>query len=577
MINMAGNKPKISKPPKATGGRGNIPDVEQRAVRVMLNRSKDRTDVPEPQFKVCDPQASDEGEKMEGYVQNVVEVEFLIQAGLAEMENVQYMGIVGESDKSKQNPINHLGGHEGAGDQAMQLYLDEVQEAVKRVAGINGSRNLSGFVVRVSGSSDEGIFTIGGITLPESPQVQFREAMEMVYKEAKLGEYAYTVTIGDQTFNLNLEAFSRVLRHPNLVKACDFKISDPIPISSSNGRGFLLEEIRKLGNESIWFREDLPACMTINGGLPEVDTPFKTNLLAQNTTRTMSGTFIEVKFIIPKEARGTLLDLTRDIHVGDELVKRGTRKGFSEIYSGRLGMRGMNTFVGKPVANGWMTPIAQAMGDLVSEGIKIAPISGSHLQYWVDLPAGAETAERVRKAVEGRVNSGRTTKDHRYMDLALKPNIAWIDATQADLSEVRARFIIDSTGGEMEYYPVRILDYTDFVLNFVEYVNTNIQREILDLLARRENGSMPVTPRDLRNMSRIRAICSSHKFVRDTEDLVWTLRRAANEDLPDNIGKSEQERRELENWLFDFAFARYERIRLLLTRRIEKEMKRIGF
>lgn len=573
MMNMSAQKPKISKPPKATGGRGSIPDVEQRAVRVMLNRSKDRTDVPEPQFKVCDPQASDEGEKMEGYVQNVVEVEFLIQAGLAEMENVQYMGIVGESDKSKQNPINHLGGHDGAGDQAMQLYLDEVQEAVRRVAGINGSRSLSGFVVRVSGSSDEGIFTIGGITLPESPQVQFREAMEMVYKEVSLADYRYSVTIGDERFELNLEAFSRVLRHPNLVKACDFKISDPIPVSSGEERGFLLEEIRKLGNESIWFREELPPCMRPNGGLPEVDTPFKTNLLAQNTTRTMSGTFIEVKFRIPKEARGTLLDLTRDVHVGGELVKRGTRKGFSEIYSGRLGMRGMNTFVGKPVANGWMTPIAQAMGDLVEKGINIAPISGSHLQYWVDLPAGAETADLVRRAVERRVNSGRTTEDHTYMDLELRPNIAWIDATQADLSEVRARFIIDSTGGQMEYYPVCILDNTDFILNFVEYVNTNIQREILGQLAKKENGNMPVTLRDLRNMSKIRAICSSHKFIRDTEDLVWTLRKAQSEDLPDNVGKSEAERRELENWLFDFAFERYDRIKLLLTRRIEKEMK----
>ncbi len=587
MMNMAGNKPKISKPPKATGGRGEIPDVDQRRVRIMLRQAKDRLDVPEAEYRECDPQAKEDvidarrKPTMESYMKNRVEMEFLAQTALAELEGETYRFIIGETDKSKQNPINHLGDPDGAGDAAMQLYIDIVLQAIKRVAGINGSRNIASFMARVSGRSDEGVFAIGGITLPESPQVQFLEAINMIYREVDLTEekYAYSVKIGDREFKLNLEAFSRVLRHPNVVKACDFKVSDSMIVDPGAKRGFTTEAIRKLGNQEVWFREDLPECLQVNGGEPEVKTPFKSNLFAEGKTKTMNGTFVEIKLTLPEEAKAPMLALTEDIRDGDKLVKRGTRKGFAEIFSGRMGMRGLNTFVGKPVANGYMTPIAHAMGDLAESGVKVVPISGSHLQYWLNAPAGEETAEMVRKAVEKRMNAKEGKSDHTYMSLALKPQVAWMDATQRDLEDVRARFILDSL--DKPYYPVEMLKRTDFMLNFIEYVNQAVQEEVFGQLALHRNGSAPVKVEDLDNIGMVRYICSRRKFVRDTEDLIWTLREDYFDENDPKRGKLNEKinakRDELESWVFSFAFERYDKTRLLLTERIEKEMRILGF
>ncbi len=591
-MNMAGNKPTISKPPKATGGRGRIPDIEQRRVRVMLKQAKDRTemegsDVPDTEFKVCDPQADEnvsvidatKKPKMETYMRNRVELELQAQAALAELEGETYKIIVGETDKSKQNPINHLGDPDGAGDAAMQLYLDIVQTAIKRVAGINGSRNIASYMVRVSDSSDEGVFAIGGITLPESPQVQFREALNMIYREVDLTDerYSYTVTIGEREFKLNLEAFSRVLRHPNVVKACDFKVSDPIPIESDSRRGFATEAIRRLGNEEVWFRDELPECLKTNGGEPEVNTPFKSNLVKQGETRTMHGMFVEIKLTLPEGAKMPLLALTEDVRDGKRLVKRGTRKGFAEIFSGNTGMRGLNTFVGKPVANGYMSAIAHAMGDLAEAGVKVVPISGSHLQYWLSAPAGEETAEMVREAISRRINAPEATEDHKYMSLELTPRVAWMDATQRDLDDVRARFILDSL--EKQHYPVQMLARTDFLLNFIEYLNQAVQDDIFGQLALERNGRAPIEVEDLDNIGMIRYMCSRRKFIRDTEGLIWTLREDYFDESDPQRGKLHAKinanRDNLEDWVFKFAWERYDKLRLLLTERIEKEMKRL--
>lgn len=592
-MNMA-KPPKISKPPKATGGRGRIPDFEQRQVCILLKRSKDRiesegSDVPDAEFKVCDPQADENVSvidatakpKMELYMTGRVAPELLGQAFLASMEGEEYTFIVGETDKSKQNPINHLGDPDGAGDAAMQLYIDIVLTAIKRVAGINGSSNLANFMARVSERSDEGIFAIGGITLPQSPQVQFREAINMIYREVDLTDerYSYTVKIGDREFKLNLEAFSRVLRHPTVVKACDFKVSDPMRVDPMADESFITEAIRVLGNEEVWFREDLPECLKTNGGEPEVRTPFKSNLVRDGKTRTMHGTFVEIKFRLPEEAKMPLLALTEDIRDGKRLVKRGTRKGFSEIFSGRMGMRGLNTFVGKPVANGYMTAVAHAMGDLAADGVRVVPISGGHLQYWLSSPAGEETAEMVRKAVARRINAPQGTEDHSYMSLGVRPDVAWIDATQRDIEDVRARFILDSL--EKRSYPVGMLARTDFLLNFIEYVNGAIQEDIFGQMALQKNGGAPVSVEDLNNIDLIRYVCSRRKFIRDTEDLIWTLREDyfdEHEPQREKLhARINAERDGLENWVFTFAQERYDKMRLLLTERIEKEMKRLHY
>jgi hypothetical protein len=572
---MSGSRPVITKPPPATGGRGSIPAHEQKTVRRLLQAAKARTDVPETEFQICDPQADITGgtqgrSTMERYMRERVEPEFFTEAVAVEAEGSKYQILVGETDKSKLSPTNHLGGREGAGDRALDLYFDIVGKAIQRVAGINGSKRLSNFLVRVSDASDEGVFAIGGITLAESPQIQFREAIAEVSAEFNLTDerYSYTVNVGEQEFSLNLKAFSRILRHPNVVRACDFTVcEDPYLVDPMAESGFLVDIIKELGNSEIWFRHLLPECLTVNGGSAEVRTPFKSNLTVQGRTDMTSGTFVEVKYVLPDEAEIPLLGITKDVHHGKELVQRGTRKGFAEIFSRKMGMRGLNTFVGKPVANGYMTPIAQALGDLAAGGITVIPISGSHLQYWVDVPAGDDVAKEVRRAVARRANSAVNLPDHTYMNLPLEADVNWVDATGMNIGDARAAFILKSLGREGA--ELDLLKRTDFLLNFLEYVRDDVQSDIIERLQTVRNGGGRVTKADVENMRMIREVCGRRKFTRDTEDLVWTLRM-------DNQLSPETNRRrdELEGWVFEFAWNRYEKMLLMLTERIEREMKK---
>jgi hypothetical protein len=77
----------------------------------------------------------------------------------------------------------------------------------------------------------------------------------------------------------------------------------------------------------------------------------------------------------------------------------------------------------------------------------------------------------------------------------------------------------------------------------------------------------------------IRYVCSRRKFIRDTEDLIWTLREDYFDESDPQRGKLHAKintnRDQLEDWVFKFGWERFDKLRLLLTERIEKEMKRL--
>lgn len=464
---------------------------------------------------------------------------------------------VGGIDKSRQNPLNKLGGVDGLGNAAIKAYWDMTLEAIAAVAKVNEGEEIGMHLARVAPRSDEGVLLIGGENLTEDIKVQFHEAWKMARARKDLSQYTYTIELpgeaGMEKFHSNLDAFSEVLQHKDMVVACSHAISRPITVTADTEKGFILDEVRKLENEEVAaFYENLPKSFKGNGGMPEVHSPFRSNLLGSGFERMSGGTFVEIKLRIPDEDAGALLWFTDD-----------TRKGYAEIFSHLVGMRALNTFIGKPRTNCVLTPITQALGEMKKEhDIAVLPVTGAYMQYWLDLPARNGTAELVKKAIERRIHS--KMKDMGYIDLPFEPVVSMMDATDVNLSDVRARFILKSLGKDL--YPSSILEDADFMVNFVENIEEPYQRKIYEQLALGTNGGKPL--QDLDNIDMMREVCAARRTIRDTEDIVWTLRK--DESLP---GRIKAKRKVLERWLFEFSWEKVSRMRLLLARKIKAEMQ----
>ncbi|MFN7990525.1 MAG: hypothetical protein U0R44_00035 [Candidatus Micrarchaeia archaeon] len=527
--------------------------------------------IEQPELTTCNPQGTEEN-KLNYHLETVVEPRLMEVA--YDIPGYSYITVL--LDKARQNPLNKLGGKEG-GDKVIEAYWDIAGRAAQLVSAINGSHDVGISLIRVSPFSDEGIIIIGGSELTPRTEIEFREAWLMMSRMADLRSYKYSIEIpyghGSERFDLDLDAFSKVLKWPEIVTSATYMVSRPVVVDPDSRGGFIQEEIRKLENREIAFYDQIPDVFKVHGELAEVSTRFDQSLMSLGMQNTGEGCYVEIKFGMERENSAAFLPFTKD-GWGDEYgIERtvGTRKGFAEIFSGIAGMRFLNTFYGKARANRMLSPVAKAMEDVKNQKkVGVIPVSGGYLQYWVQMPATDETLDYIKEAVRRRINSDRGG-DWGYMNAGFEPHISVIEAEGINVSDIRARFILDSMG--KEYAPVATLERTDFLLNFLENANARkVKKAIFSSLAMKENGGSPVRISDLKRMDLISRICDEkrggRRTIRDTEDLVWTLRNDTA--LPDDI-KAKKE--DLEEWLFDFAHERYDRIRLLLTRMIKDIME----
>jgi hypothetical protein len=465
--------------------------------------------------------------------------------------------------------LNHLGGKTKLGDEALKAYWNAGGHALALFAAVSGGKTMDARYARVSPTSDEGVGIAAGIRLDKDSELLFSKCWEYARKKLDLSQYSCTLEVMNpntgqiEKFDVNLEAFSRVLRHPGLAVACSYSISKPVNVDySDSSNDFVLEEIRKLENAEIdeRFYALLPEPLKGNGGLPEVKTPFTTNLFRQGITRKDGGSFVEIKFDI-SEFAGQMLPLTED---NEDVWGYGTRKGFAELFSGRGGMRFLNTFLGKARANKVLTPIAQAMGDLQKSGVDVMPVSGSYLQYWTSLDDTPENRKMIQDAINRRIHAEEIV-GNEYVSLDFDATIDMVHSDM-DVSDVRARFILNSLDKENEH--VSVLDKADFLLNFFENINGYIQNRIYEHLS--QNGGKRITEEDKENIKLVRWLCSTRRTIRDLEDLVWTLRR--DDELPEKI---KEKKDELEDWVFEFAKNQYDAMHYLLATKIRKQMERL--
>jgi hypothetical protein len=353
-------------------------------------------------------------------------------------------------------------------------------------------------------------------------------------------------------------------------------ISPPIRMMGEMGGDFVLEELRKLGNLEVAFLKDrLPECFKNNGGLAAVKAPpGKLSLETQGKKVTTKGTLVEIKLEITPEDAARLRELIPDLRNDNgELILQGTRKGIAETLTQLLGMRGFNTFLGKPVTNEILTAIAHAMNDLEKENgrddvaeLRIYPLGGGYLQYWLNIPPDKVTKDMIMNAIRKRIRAD-VIPDNTYINMNIEPSLVMLDATDMDLSETRSRFIVESLQlGDS--YGIEILERSNFMINAIENVYPNIMRKIFSELAHTKNGGNPVTDKDYANLKMIEKVCDLRRTIRDTEDLVWTLR--LDKELPSEI---QSRNGDLVKWWLDFSMARYDKTFLLLTRRIYQEMQ----
>ncbi|MBU0533038.1 hypothetical protein KKB44_06110 [Candidatus Micrarchaeota archaeon] len=531
--------------------------LKKRQLRLAIKKAHEKGTQP-PKLVTCNPQANGDrtnGRTLDEHLKVIVGPYLIDEAMQEELNGNTFSAIVCLIDKSRQNPVNKLGGKNG-GDRAMEAYWDVGATTTMLLGSINGSNRVGMHLTRVSPTSDEGILVIGGTGLPTSTHEQFKQCWAYAREHLDLSKYKYNITIGGEVFELDLKAFSRILKHPDMVVACSYTISSPISVNPLADPRFLMDEIRKLENSEINFYDYLPVSLRGNGGLAEVKTPFERNLFADGIKSKPNGCYIEIKLDIG-EIAPELLPLTKDGEWGN-----GTRKGFAELFSGKGGMRLLNTFIGKARANRILTPIAQALGDLKAMGIDVVPVSGNHLQYWADLPPSRRTKERIREAITRRIHT--KVEDVGYLDLEFDPVVTLVKAEGLNVEDVRARFILDSLGRYEE--DVAVLDKADFLLNFVENVHQHVQRELYKELSK--NGGKGITKEDRENIEFVRYVCASRRTIRDVEDFVWTIR---NDQELEHV---RDKRDRLENWIFDFAKERFDRMFYLLAQKIRRQVGR---
>ncbi|MBD3210550.1 hypothetical protein GF318_04180 [Candidatus Micrarchaeota archaeon] len=534
----------------------------QRLIKKAFQRKE-----PLPELVTCNPAADESREtgkhpKMESHLKKKAGPYLKAEAEDAALEGKSFEFVVLTIDKSRQSPMNKLGHPDCIGEVSMDAYWDVGALAVKLLAAINGSSRIAMHYLRVSPSSDEGVIVIGGIRLPHDTALQFRKCWEFARNQLKLQDYTCPVRLPEsgREANADLKAFSRILRHPESTVACSFLITPPVKLDIFGKSDFILDELGRLEDREIGFYDLLPASLRLNGGLPEVNTPFRTNMFREEIDYMDRGCYVEIKFDISSFSK-ELLKYTEDGPWGF-----GTRKGYAEVFSGRGGMRFLNTFLGKARANAMLTPIAQAMGELRKElDVAVMPVSGAYLTYWVDLPPGEETKKKIDGAVRKRIHSGRFNKEQGYLGLEFGANYEMVPAEDVLVSDLRARFILNSLG--MENEEVCTLEKADFLLNFVENVNKYVQREIYQELS--QNGGRAITANDLENIGLLRWTCSTRRTIRDVEDLAWTLR--GDDQLPERVKNKAEE---LERWVFEFAQEKYDRMFELLFRKVEREKGR---
>jgi hypothetical protein len=207
-----------------------------------------------------------------------------------------------------------------------------------------------------------------------------------------------------------------------------------------------------------------------------------------------------------------------------------TSKGIAEILSGRFGLRYINTYMGKQMADLVLSAVGMAMKDIESITRKVRKTE-SNLIYVVSDAEPGEAAAMTATAIRKRLESSGLSANGV---LPIEPYVNAVDATGVfPMNELRAVMALESMGMRTQH--PETLTYTDLLVSAVKIMRPDVLEEAMRLDDKADADA------GIRVLSMIREELAKEPSIRDTEDLVFVLRKRE--------GK-EASQKELDIWRF---------------------------
>ena len=474
----------------------------------------------------------------------------------ADQKGVRLWGQIVLSDAGSQNAINQIGG-EGVGDQNLNAYWDlisnalgAVRRSVERqnrlkvdedkvelhfVSTIRRARSDEGkLIVLASSKNDHEI-----VEELSKTEIRMKSALKIFRKilygeelpreiefgidreqAPKLEDYQISTDTGWGLGYGDLRTFGGLMRHIETIAAVSIECGSPFHIGED--LEVVERNIAMVEAGEIKFLGRLPSNLRIFRTVSSVQSPFPQKLDELEgfgpERKIDEGHYVQIRFAISDEDSRKLRNYIFDNW--DNRGSKGTRKGHAEIYGHNedgkklLGMRGLNTFLGKDSADTLITIAAKAMKKVSDElDVSIFPV-GNNLRYHIAAKEGLDQetlAKKVKEMVDFQI--GQYSKD-----LGFEAHIQAIDARECTIGEIAQTFELLSMSRESD--GIEILRRANLIVSVIEKVKietlTNIlEKEIYD---DEERAAAIATLKTLIKIFEMR------RTLRDASDLVAVIR-----------------------------------------------------
>ncbi len=299
-----------------------------------------------------------------------------------------------------------------------------------------------------------------------------------------------------------LGKYSRALKDPSLVTASHLGLSQLLRLCEQS-QGFISRTISAIEKEEQKYIDLLPQSFrpTFASSIepsPFIGEPVANGFLPDNSIA------IEIKFShTNNEDRFAPL-----MHISE------TKKGRAGILSDRFGLSYINTYMGKETADHILSAVAQAMKEFEKSSRYEVNRTSSNLIYVVlDSKNPMMVASTINSLIKKQLE---TVLGKQANALPFIPKAIAINGSKLHSNDLRAALALNGMG--LEHLSTEVLTYTDLLVSAVNAFREEAIRESLSRLnpVAREIGQNV--------MNLIHNASSAFEGIRDTEDLVWTLR-----------------------------------------------------
>lgn len=518
----------------------------------------------------------------------------------AERDGKKLWGQIVLTDAGSQNAINQIAG-ENAGDQNLNAYWDLVSRALGTIAKsvdrnnrlrigedqvdlhfvstIRKARSDEGKLIILASSKNNNSIIEELSKTPERMGDALRILRKIVYGKklnrndlerigdeevAKLEDYTFRIKTEFGEAYSDLRELGKLMRHIETLAAVTFECG--APFSVDDDLGVVERNIAMVESGEIKFGDRIPARLRLFRTMGAVETPFAQKLDELdgfgNERIVNQGHYIQIRFEIPQEDSEQLRRYISDGWDGEE--SKGTRKGHAELYGqerGRkkaLGMRGLNTFLGKDSADTLISIAAKAMKKVADElEVSVFPV-GNNLRYHIWEKEGIEPnaiVAKIKEVVDQEIKS-------YSRDLEFEARVDVFPAKEVKIGKVGAYFELMNLGRVEE--GIEVLERANLIISVIEKIKPSILTEVLDRVVfdQEERDEIKNT------LEKVGRIFEVRRTIRDASDLVSLIRN--DEELRSDDQKQNW-REELENEFFRIVKQHGEAISSEIRRMIASE------